>query len=80
MEYSKAYAIARDSSDCKEHGHCAPESKICRMGAFSLGEYPPIFTQEKDAFDWVATLPKHDQACLRVVVVRLANSKTQPRI
>lgn len=78
MEYSKAYAIARDTSECYGHGSFGTESRICRMGAYGVGEFPPVFTQEKDAFAWVASLPKHEQPGLRVVVVRLANKPAQP--
>jgi hypothetical protein len=74
MEYSKAYAIAREASECYGHGSYGTESQICRMGAYGGGEYPPIFTQEKDALAWVAALPKYEQVGLRVVVVRLANA------
>jgi hypothetical protein len=47
------YTIAKSRTECYGHGDFGTEKKVCRMGAWGEGDYPPVFMTEKAARNWL---------------------------
>lgn len=63
----KIYALAKVSNECYGHGDFGNENRICRMGAYGMGEFPPVFTSKEDA----ERVVKEDPQFAELVVVEL---------
>lgn len=49
----KVFGIAEKQSVCYGHGDNGSELKICKMGAYGSGDFPPIFLDEEKAAEWI---------------------------
>lgn len=49
----KAYTIATRATECYGHGDYGEAEKICRVGDYDTGEFPPIFTDRSKALDYM---------------------------
>lgn len=50
---AKLFGLAQDTHQVYGHGDTGTELRICRMGPYGTGEFPPVFTSRKNAEDWI---------------------------
>jgi hypothetical protein len=53
----KLYTIARETEVNYGHGGSGTVFRICKEGTYEIGDFPPAFLQEKDAQDYIDTMP-----------------------
>ena len=49
------YGVAERQSTCHGHGDYSTEDKICRIGSYGTGEFPPLFRTHAAAKEWLTT-------------------------
>lgn len=47
------YTVAIARSECHGHGDYSTEEKVCRMGPYGSGEFPPLFRTREEAQRWL---------------------------
>ena len=68
----KAYTIATEAKECYGHGSYGTEQKICRIGCYGEGEFPPVFTSKEEAQKFKESMEsKHDKVIVEVELVGL---------
>lgn len=45
----KVYGLAIETHECYGHGDYGTEQRICRMDAYGMGPYPPVFEKREQA-------------------------------
>lgn len=48
------FTVGIEASECYGHGDFGKEVKICRMGSYGSGEFPPFFATESSCREWLA--------------------------
>lgn len=64
----KVYGIAVKTSQCYGHGDFGQEERICRMGGWGSGAFPPLFATHELA---AAHIKKMTEESRELVVVEL---------
>lgn len=45
----KVYGLAIETHECYGHGDYGTEQRICRLGPYGLGTFPPVFEKREQA-------------------------------
>lgn len=49
----KIFAIGVETHECYGHGDFGTETRICCMGSYGIDGFPPAFTTQEAAVEWL---------------------------